>query len=99
MLLNVALYAYQSGNEDMAETYLSYIDATAQELSGLNPNYVTYPLIAKFMRGDFLLKTGKPEGEAMVNDVLSYRQGSMSNDFLLMYLMNEYGTKGGIFVK
>lgn len=99
MLLNVALYAYQSGDEDVAEAYLADIDAVAEDLSNLNPNYVTYPLIAKFMRGDYLLMTGKPEGKAMVNDVLSYRQGSMSNDFLLMYLMNEYGTKGGIFVK
>lgn len=99
ILLNSALYAYQTGNLDEAESFIAEAEATAEELSQLNPNFVSYPVLARLMRGDFMMKTGDQAGEAILKDVLAYRQGTLANDMLLMYLLNQYNTKGGIFVK
>ena len=76
---------------------MDLLDETAKELKSLSSNYATFPIAASLVRGDFLVKTGSKKGEALVKDALKYKSGSMSNDFVLMWLIQEYQTKGAIY--
>lgn len=96
-VLNLSVYAYQAGNLKVASSALDLLDETAKELKSLSSNYATFPIAASLVRGDFLVKTGSKKGEALVKDALKYKSGSMSNDFVLMWLIQEYQTKGAIY--
>ena len=94
IVLNLSVYAYQAGNNKAAASALETLAKLAEELKSLNSNYVSFPLVASFVKGDFMVKTGDKKGEPLVQKALNYKKGSMANDFVLNWLIQDYKEHG-----
>lgn len=97
MNFNLAIYAYKTGKMDLVVEMIDTVEKLAEEMKGMGGCYATFPVIARLMRGDFMMKTGDSSGEEIVNEVLAYEPGSEADDTLLVYIINDYRTKGTIF--
>lgn len=94
IVLNLSLYAYKAGENEVASSTIETLAELAEELKGLNPNYESFPLAASFVKGDFMVKTGDKKGSALVEKALKYESGTMTNDFVLMWLIQDYKEHG-----
>lgn len=92
--MNLSLYAYKAGENEVASSTIETLAELAEELKGLNPNYESFPLAASFVKGDFMVKTGDKKGSALVEKALKYESGTMTNDFVLMWLIQDYKEHG-----
>lgn len=98
MLLNSSTYAYLAKKNDDAIEMLNRIDAVAKEMKN-TPGFEVLPYITQLYMGDFLIKNGDVSGKKLVEQILKYRKGQLANDWLLLYIIDTYNQKGGVYVK
>ena len=64
----------------------------ANELKELNQLFSSYPLVVRFAKGDLLAKLSQPGSEELLKAGLEYKSGTLPNDTVLLYLINDYRT-------
>ena len=77
---------------------LNRIDEVAKEMKN-TPGFEVLPYITQLYMGDFLIKNGDVSGKKLVEQILKYRKGQLANDWLLLYIIDTYNQKGGVYVK
>jgi hypothetical protein len=98
MILNASVYAYLAGENDEAVKMMQRMEAVAKEMSNIQ-GFATFPVVAKLYVGDFKLKNGDAKGKELVDEVLKYKKGMLANDWMILYIIDTYKEKGGVFVK
>lgn len=90
MTLNTSVVYYQNDNNAEAQRYLQEAEHIADELKEINPFFVSYPLIVRFAKGDLLAKLSMPGSEELLKTGLEYKSGTLANDAVLLYIINDY---------
>ena len=83
---------YQNSNNAEALKFLQEAENIANELKELNQLFSSYPLVVRFAKGDLLAKLSQPGSEELLKTGLEYKSGTLPNDAVLLYLINDYRT-------
>lgn len=92
MTLNTSIAYYQNSNNAEALKFLQEAENIANELKELNQLFSSYPLVVRFAKGDLLAKLSQPGSEELLKAGLEYKSGTLPNDAVLLYLINDYRT-------
>ncbi len=92
MTLNTSIAYYQNSNNAEALKFLQEAENIANELKELNQLFSSYPLVVRFAKGDLLAKLSQPGSEELLKTGLEYKSGTLPNDAVLLYLINDYRT-------
>lgn len=98
MALNTSVYAYLSGDNDNAIKYIELMHSIATDLMGDN-NFTQMQYITNLCIGDFGTRMGEKEGKELTEKILAYKKGTLQNDWLLLYVIDDYKRKGGIYTE
>ena len=90
MTLNTSIAYYQNSNNAEALKFLQEAENIANELKELNQLFSSYPLVVRFAKGDLLAKLSQPGSEELLKTGLEYKSGTLPNDAVLLYLINDY---------
>ena len=91
-VLNTSIAYYQNSNNAEALKFLQEAENIANELKELNQLFSSYPLVVRFAKGDLLAKLSQPGSEELLKAGLEYKSGTLPNDAVLLYLINDYRT-------
>nr|WP_122120209.1 tetratricopeptide repeat protein [Alistipes megaguti] len=94
MTLNTSICYYRTGDNEQALGYAEEALAIAEEMKRLNPLFDTYPILIKLAKGDLLNQLSLPGGRELQAEGLNYRPGSLPNDTLLRFGIEEYRRNG-----
>ena len=94
MTLNTSICCYRTGDNEQALGYAEEALAVAEEMKRLNPLFDTYPILIKLAKGDLLNQLSLPGGRELQAEGLNYRPGSLPNDTLLRFGIEEYRRNG-----
>lgn len=92
MTLNTSIAYYQNSNNAEALKFLQEAENIANELKELNQLFSSYPLVVRFAKGDLLAKLSQPGSKELLKTGLEYKSGTLPNDAVLLYLINDYRT-------
>ena len=92
MTLNTSIAYYQNSNNAEALKFLQEAENIANELKELNQLFSSYPLVVRFAKGDLAAKLSQPGSEELLKTGLEYKSGTLPNDAVLLYLINDYRT-------
>ena len=70
----------------------------ATDLMGDN-NFTQMQYITNLCIGDFGTRMGEKEGKELTEKILAYKKGTLQNDWLLLYVIDDYKRKGGIYTE
>lgn len=100
MTLNTSIAYYQNDKIEEAKKFLQEAEGIANELKELNPLFISYPLLVRFAKGDLYAKLSLPGSEELLKEGLEYKSGTLQNDAVLLYIINDYrANNNSIYIK